>query len=58
MSYTAIFSACFSLSLRFWRVKYIRVMNFKRPTAIEGTTHHAKAPFSTEMFAGAIISVV
>jgi hypothetical protein len=34
------------------------VMNYKRPTAIEGTMNHAKTSFSTEIFAGAIISVV
>jgi hypothetical protein len=33
-------------------------MNWKRPTAIKGTMHHAKTSFSTEIFAGAIISVL
>jgi hypothetical protein len=33
-------------------------MNWKRPTAIKGTMHHAKASFSTEVFAAAIVSVV
>jgi hypothetical protein len=33
-------------------------MNKKRPTAIEGTMNHAKTSFSTEIFGGAIISVV
>jgi hypothetical protein len=33
-------------------------MNWKRPTAIEGTMHHAKTSFSSEIFAGAMISVV
>jgi hypothetical protein len=28
------------------------------PTARKGTMNHAKASFSTEMFAGAVISVV
>jgi hypothetical protein len=32
--------------------------NWKRPTAIKGTMHHAKTSFSTEIFAGAILSVV
>jgi hypothetical protein len=32
------------------------VMNWKRPTAIKGTMDHAKTSFSTEIFAGAIIS--
>jgi hypothetical protein len=34
------------------------VMNKKRPTAIKGTMSHAKTSFSTDVFAGAIISVV
>jgi hypothetical protein len=33
-------------------------MNWKRPTAIKGTMHHAKTSFSTVIFAGAIISGV
>jgi hypothetical protein len=33
-------------------------MNWKRQTAIKGTMNHAKTSFSTEMFAGAIMSVV
>jgi hypothetical protein len=33
-------------------------MNEKRPTAMKGTMKHAKTASSTEMFAGAIISVV
>jgi hypothetical protein len=33
-------------------------MNSKRPTAIQGTMNHAKTSFSTEIFDGAIISVV
>jgi hypothetical protein len=33
-------------------------MNWKRPTAIKGTMHHAKPSFSKETFAGAITSVV
>jgi hypothetical protein len=33
-------------------------MNKKRLTAIKGTMNHAKTSFSTEIFAGAIISVV
>jgi hypothetical protein len=33
-------------------------MNWKRPTAFIGTMNHAKTPFSTEICAGAIISVV
>jgi hypothetical protein len=33
-------------------------MNQKRPTAIKGTMNHADASFSTEICAGAIISVV
>jgi hypothetical protein len=33
-------------------------MNLKCPTAIKGTMNHAKTSFSTEIFAGAIISVV
>jgi hypothetical protein len=33
-------------------------MNQKRPTAMIGTMNHAKTLFSTEIFAGAIISVV
>jgi hypothetical protein len=48
----------FSLSLRFWRVQYTGGMNKKRPTAIKGTMDHTKKSFSTEIFAGAIISVV
>jgi hypothetical protein len=36
----------------------MEVMNQKRPTATEGTMNHAKTSFSTEIFAGAIISVV
>jgi hypothetical protein len=47
----------FSLSLRVWRVQYMGVMNLKRPTAIIDTLNPAKTPFSTEIFAGAIISV-
>jgi hypothetical protein len=34
------------------------VMNWKRPTAINGAMNHAKTSFSTEIFAGATISVV
>jgi hypothetical protein len=34
------------------------VMNWKRPTAMKGTMNRAKTSFSTEIFAGAIISVV
>jgi hypothetical protein len=48
----------FSLSLRFWRVQYMGGMNWKRPTAITGSVNHAKTSFSTEIFAGAIISMV
>jgi hypothetical protein len=48
----------FSLSLRFWRVQSMGGMNWKRPTAIKGTMHHAKPSFSKEIFASAIISVV
>jgi hypothetical protein len=48
----------FSLSWRFWKVQYIGRMNLKRPTANKGTLNHAKTSFSTEIFAGAIISVV
>jgi hypothetical protein len=33
-------------------------MKRKRGTAIKGTMHHAKTSFSTEIFAGAILSVV
>jgi hypothetical protein len=33
-------------------------MNKKCPTAIKGTMNHAKTSFSTEICAGAIISVV
>jgi hypothetical protein len=33
-------------------------MNEKGPTAVKGTMDHAKASISTEIFAGAIISVV
>jgi hypothetical protein len=33
-------------------------MNLKRPTAIIGTMNHAKTSLSTEIFAGAIISLV
>jgi hypothetical protein len=33
-------------------------INWKRPTAIKGTMHHAKTSFRREIFAGAIISVV
>jgi hypothetical protein len=33
-------------------------MNEKCPIAIKGTLNHAKTSFSTEIFAGAIISVV
>jgi hypothetical protein len=33
-------------------------MNWKCPTTTAGTMNHAKPPFSTEVFAGAIISVV
>jgi hypothetical protein len=33
-------------------------MNQKRPTAIKGTMNHAKPSFSTEIRAGAIISLV
>jgi hypothetical protein len=33
-------------------------MNYKHPTAMKGTSNHAKTSFSTEMFAGAIISMV
>jgi hypothetical protein len=33
-------------------------MNWKRPTAFKGAMNHAKTSFSTEIFAGAIISVV
>jgi hypothetical protein len=33
-------------------------MNWKRPTAIKGTMHHAKTSFSTEIFAVAINTVV
>jgi hypothetical protein len=33
-------------------------MNWKRPTATQGTMNHAKTSFSTEISAGAIISVV
>jgi hypothetical protein len=34
------------------------VMNWKRPTATKGTMKHGKTSFSTEIFAGATISVV
>jgi hypothetical protein len=34
------------------------VTNYKRPTAIIGTMNHAKTSFSTEIFVGAITSVV
>jgi hypothetical protein len=33
-------------------------LNLKRQTAIKGTMNHAKTSVSTEIFAGAIISVV
>jgi hypothetical protein len=33
-------------------------MNYERPTAIKVTMNHANTSFSTEIFAGAIISVV
>jgi hypothetical protein len=33
-------------------------MNWKRPTVMKGTMDHAKMSFSTEIFAGAIISMV
>jgi hypothetical protein len=33
-------------------------MNWKRPTTIKGTMHHARTSFSTEILAGAMISVV
>jgi hypothetical protein len=33
-------------------------MNWKCSTAIKGTVNHAKTSFSTEIFAGAIISVI
>jgi hypothetical protein len=33
-------------------------MNQKRLTAIKGSMNHAKTLFSTEIFAGAIVSVV
>jgi hypothetical protein len=48
----------FSLSLRVWRVKYLGVMNSKRPTAIKSTINHAKTSLITEIFSGAISSVV
>jgi hypothetical protein len=48
----------FALFLRFWRVKSMGGMNLKRPTAIEGSMNHAKTSFSTEICAGAVISVV
>jgi hypothetical protein len=35
----------------------MRVLNWKRPTAIKGTMNHAKTSYSTEIFAGEIISV-
>jgi hypothetical protein len=34
------------------------VMNWKRPTAIKGTLNHAKTSFSTEICAGARVSIV
>jgi hypothetical protein len=34
------------------------VMNQKHPTAIKGTMNNAKTIFSTEIFAGAIFSLV
>jgi hypothetical protein len=34
------------------------VMNLKRPTAIKGTMDNAKISVSTDIFAGAIISMV
>jgi hypothetical protein len=36
----------------------MEVMKYKRPTVIKGTMNHAKTSFSTEIFAGAIVSVV
>jgi hypothetical protein len=33
-------------------------MNKKRPIAIQGTMHHAKTSFSTEICADAMISMV
>jgi hypothetical protein len=36
----------------------MRVINSRRSTAIKGTVNQAKASFSTEIFAGEIISVV
>jgi hypothetical protein len=47
----------FSRSLRFWRVQYMGVMNLKRPGVIKGTMTHAKKSSSTEILAGAIISL-
>jgi hypothetical protein len=47
----------YSLSLRVWRVQFMGGMNWKRPTAIEGTMEHGKTSFSTKIFDGAIISV-
>jgi hypothetical protein len=44
--------------LRFWKVQYMGAMNWKPPTAIEGTMNRAKTSFSTEIFADAIISGV
>jgi hypothetical protein len=48
----------FSLSLRFWRVQFMGVMNQKHLTAIKGKRDHAKTSLSTGIFAGAIVSVI
>jgi hypothetical protein len=58
IEYSAIFSAIFPLSLRFWRVQYTGVTNWNYPTAIKGTMNLARTSFGREILAGEIRSLV